>query len=206
MRTLSLRLVAATLAAALLSAPTSVSAHATLVIGTLSVAPDPVGDARQLTITLRLEDPGLVEVEDAVVFVELRLRDGGTRGQDADAEPNTPADLASDRLTEVAPGRYAVTVPTPAPGTYLVSVRDRTYRQEEAVANLVIELDPTTALGEHAFVLPPTATGPTALGTWLLWLIGVPLLAGALVTYLVMRGGGPDGEAGSAGAGSGTQR
>ena len=40
-----------------------------------------------------------------------------------------------------------------------------------------------------SFVFPPTATGPQGLRTWLLWLVGLPLLAGLAVTVLVLTRG-----------------
>ena len=165
------------------------AAHATLVIGTLSFSPDPAAGAAAIQARLILEDPGLVEVEDAVIFLELRRLDDADSAPAENAQPDSEAVFISDRLPEVEPGSYHVTLPTPAVGTYVLSVRDRTYRQEEAVANLVVSFTADTAVGELPFVLPPTATGPSSLGTWLVWLIGVPLLAGAVVTILVLRGG-----------------
>src|SRR5690606_29778004 len=106
-------------------------------------------------------------------------------------QPRGDALHVSDRLEEVSPGLYRAALPVPDAGHYTLSLRDRTYRQEEAVANVVVEFG--TKLGEVMFVLPPTATGPASLGTWLLWLIVVPLIAGVVVTVLVLRGG-RDGE------------
>ena len=40
-----------------------------------------------------------------------------------------------------------------------------------------------------AFLFPPTATGPQGIATWLIWLIGLPLVVGAIVTVMVLRGG-----------------
>ena len=165
------------------------AAHATLVIGTLSFTPDPPAGATELVAKLVLEDPGLVEVEDAVVFLELRPLAGASTTPDVNAQPETEPVFVSDRLQEVEPGTYRITVPAPAPGSYVLSVRDRTYRQEEAVANLAITVAADMPIGVQPFVLPPTATGPASLGTWLVWLIGVPLVAGVVVTFLVLRGG-----------------
>lgn len=170
----------------------SVGAHSTLVIGTLSFTPDPVGGAPELVARLVLEDPGLVEVEDAVLFLEFRRLDGAAAAPAANAQPETEPSFVSDQLPEVEPGTYEIRVPTPEPGTYVLSIRDKTYRQEEAVTNLVVPFAANSAVGEHPFVLPPTATGPTSLGTWLVWLIGVPIVAGAIVTFLVLRGGRQD--------------
>lgn len=167
---------------------TTADAHATLVIGTLSFEPDPPIEGGGLTATIRLEDPGLVEVEDAVVFLEFRALEDAADAPSVNAQPDSEALFITDRLPEPEAGLYRIDIPPLTTGTYLVSVRDRTYRQEEAVANLVLTFS-NEPLGELPFVLPPTATGPASLGTWLVWLIGVPLAAGVLVTVLVLRGG-----------------
>lgn len=172
----------------LLASSSLASAHATLVIGTLSFTPDPPVDGN-LSATIRLEDPGLVEVEDAVVFLEFRALADAADAPSVNSQPDSEALLITDRLPETSPGLYQIDLPVLEPGTYLVSVRDRTYRQEEAVANLVLTFS-DQPLGAQPFVLPPTQTGPASLGTWLVWLIGVPLAAGVLVTILVLRGGG----------------
>lgn len=164
-------------------------AHATLVIGTLTVVPDPPTEAATLSAIIDLEDPGLVEVEDAVIFLELRpASDDVAENEQPQGEP----EFSSDRLAEISPGRYQTEFPAPEPGAYTLSIRDRTYRQEEAVANVTLDFG-EQPLGEVVFVLPPTATGPASLGTWLIWLIVVPLLAGVVVTVLVLRGGKDEG-------------
>ncbi|HEX7022458.1 MAG TPA: hypothetical protein VF171_06335, partial [Trueperaceae bacterium] len=68
-------------------------------------------------------------------------------------------------------------------------LRDQTFRQEEATATLVLNVGAPTDPESLSFLFPPTATSPKSLGTWLLWLIGVPVAAGILVTVLVLRGG-----------------
>lgn len=179
------RALALTLAAGLGVA----SAHPMLVIGELSLDPDPARPGERAQLTLTLQETSLAEVEDAVVFVEFRQGPPPTGGGAPRGEPL----LATDRLEEVAPGVYTTAITVPASGEYTVSVRDRTYRQEEAVANVQVTIG-EQAVGTVPFVLPPTATGPASLGTWLVWLVGVPLAAGVLVTVLVLRAG-PRGEA-----------
>lgn len=175
-------------------------AHATLVIGELRFTPDPPVGSDTLVATIDLEDPGLVEVEDAVVFIELRRADQPDAPASENAQPSGEADHVTDRLEETSPGRYEIELPRLPDGSYTLSVRDRTYRQEEAVANVLVTFG-EDRIGEVVFVLPPTAIGPASLGTWLLWLIVVPLVAGVVVTILVLRGGkdGDDETASAAG-------
>lgn len=186
------RLAAVCLAAALGAA----SAHPMLVIGEVTIDPDPAVPGAPATLTLTLQDTSLAEVEDAVVFVELRAGPPPEGGSAPAGEP----DVATDRLEEVSPGVYTATIAVPPAGAYTLTVRDRTYRQEEAVANVSVRLGEGET-GAVSFVLPPTASGPTSLGSWLIWLVGVPLLAGVLVTVLVLRSGGREEGPGAEGPG-----
>lgn len=179
------------LAALVLSLALGVAwAHPTLVFGEIHFDPDPPVPGGRATVTLTLQDTSLAEVEDAVVFLELR------RGEppSGEAVPSGEPLVATDRLEEVSPGVYSAAVDLPAAGVYALTVRDKTYRQEEAIANVRIELG-AGSLGPVPFILPPTATGPASLASWLIWLVGVPLLAGVLVTVLVLRAGNRDREA-----------
>ena len=161
------------------------SAHATLVLGRFAVAPArPAADA-PLTLSLRLEDPTQVPVEDAYIFAELRP---------ADAPDAVPV-RAEFEETSTA-GVYEVTATLQNPGLYRVLLRDQTYRQEEAQAALTEPLHvggPNTA---QDFNFPPTATGAAGLRTWLLWLIGLPVAAALLVTVLVLTRGDSQGKPG----------
>lgn len=179
------------IATTLLAVASAAAAHATLVLGTLEFTPDPPVPGAPLEVRLRLEDPGLVGVEDAHVRIELRPAGAAvpTSGNaDPAAEDVAPALVASDPFDETTPGGYVATVTAPAPGAYTVTVRDTTYRQEEAIANVQVEVG-TAAVGSVPFVLPPTATAPRSALTWVLWLVGVPVAAGILVTVLVLRSG-----------------
>lgn len=176
-------------AAALLGHAT---AHATLVFGELAFAPDPIVPGNPFAISMTLEDPTLTPVEDAIVSLEFRPMDPGATPVPADVE--LPAPLRDVRLIETAPAVYTAEVDLPAPGSYLVRVRDRTFQWEEATASVVLVVD-ERALGVLPFVLPPTQVGPRGLTTWLLWLIGVPLVAGAVVTVLVLTSNRGDGRA-----------
>lgn len=169
-------------------------AHATLVIGNLEVSPDPPVPGTPLTITLRLEDTLLTPVEKAFVRVELRDLDPSAPtvpesaiGSEASEFLSITPDVTSERFTETeVKGTYRGVVETPHDGEYTLSVRDTTFLNEEAIANvrLVVGGKPNGAI---AFVLPPTPTQPKSLSTWLIWLIGIPLVVGVVTTVLVLR-------------------
>lgn len=165
-------------------------AHATLVFGHLDFDPDPPLPSQTFEISLRLEDPSLAPVEDAIVSIELRpmaTADLPLPASSTEA-PDLPPALRSAELTEVAPAVYRATLELPEAGSYHLLVRDQTYRWEEANASLVLEIG-AEAVGSLPFVLPPTAVAPRSLVTWMLWLIGLPLLAGLVVTTMVLSSG-----------------
>ena len=168
------------------------AAHATLVFGELVFTPDPIVPGSAATATVTLEDPTLTPVEDAIVFLEFRPMAANTAPSPADAE--LPPPLRDVRLTEIAPAVYTAEIDLPAAGSYQVRVRDQTFQWEEANASVVLVVD-ERPLGVLPFVLPPTQVGPRGLTTWLLWLIGVPLVAGAVVTVLVLTSNRGDGGA-----------
>lgn len=156
-----------------LSSLSSVLAHATLVLGTAAFE----ASAASTEVVVHLHDPSLVEVEDAIVFLELTALDA--------PEQRT---LSSDRLSEIEPGVYTTSLPHLDAAAYQLRVIDRTFRQEEAIAEVELVLD-VAGVGSVAFVLPPTATSQRDLLSWLGWVVGLPLLAGVIVTVLVLRSG-----------------
>lgn len=162
-------------------------AHAFLVLGELTVSPDPPVPGAPLLIAIEMNDPSLAPVEDAVVFLEFRRQamvSADVPASSTEAPDLPPPDARVD-LVETLPGRYEGTLTAPDGGTHHVLVRDQTFQWEEANASVMIDVD-GSALGTIPFILPPTAIGPRSLWVWLLWLIGVPLLAGAVVTALVL--------------------
>lgn len=153
-------------------------AHATLVLGTLTSDPATPQPSEPFTVTLELFDPTQVPVEDAWVLAEFRQQ-----GAPEDTEP------VSGRFEESeTPGVYRTLVALPERGRYVLLLRDQTFRQEEAQATLTFPVGRPLA-EPLEFVFPPTATGPQSLGVWLLWLIGLPLLAAVIVTVLVLTRG-----------------
>jgi len=160
-------------------------AHATLVFGVVTVAPDPPAAGHPFELTLSLEDPSLAPVEDAVVYVEFRPFDAAPLPGASTEAPELPPPLLATRLVEGAPAVYRAEVMLPAGGTYQVLIRDQTFAWEEANASVVVALG-GDAVGRVPFILPPTQVAPRSLWTWLLWLVGLPLVAGAVVTVLVL--------------------
>ncbi len=171
-----------------------VDAHATLVIGKLSVTPDPPVAGQPLRIDLALEDTLLTPVEKARVRVELRAFDPGGAAvpesvvgtEASDFLATLPAGSSGQFAEGATEGGYVGTLTAPAAGTYTLSVRDTTFLNEEAIANVPFEVG-GAANGAIPFVLPPTPVAPRSLSTWLIWLVGIPLLVGAGVTVLVLR-------------------
>jgi hypothetical protein len=179
--------IAGLVALALLALAGGACAHATLVLGELRVSPDPPVAGEPLRISLTLAEPSMAPVEDAVVLVELREHRPETAAVPAastEAPTLAPAEVERD-LVEVAPARYEAEVVLDRAATYHLLIRDRTFEWEEANASVLIEVggDP---LGTLPFILPPTAIGPRSVWTWLAWLIGLPVVAGIVVTLLVL--------------------
>ncbi len=154
------------------------AAHATIVFGTVTSEPTPPTPDAVTRLRLEMVDPVDAPVEDAVVFVEATPPDGG--------EP-----LVSDRFAEPEPGIYRTDLVLDRPGAWTLLFRDQTFRQEEARATLQLMVGADGTDEPLSFIFPPTAIGPQGIGTWLLWLIGLPVAAGAIVTIMVLRGGQP---------------
>ena len=94
-------------------------------------------------------------------------------------------------MIETGPGgHYESQVQLPDVGRYELIMRDTTYPQEDAIAELEVILDGIEPHDELLFVFPPTDIGAASLGTWLIWLIGIPVVGGIIVTVIVLRGGG----------------
>lgn len=193
-------------------------AHATLVIGDLEFTPDPPVPGTETTVQVSLVDPLLVAVEKALVRVEFRAIDpedptvpASVTGSEAVEFLALPTLFSTDYLPEIADGVYSGTFLAPEAGRYTVSVRDTTFRNEEAIANVGVSVG-NDSNGVIAFVLPPTPIAPRSLGTWLLWILGIPLAAGLLVTFLALRkpaeaepvaaDGGQEGQEAEAGQGA----
>ena len=159
------------------------AAHATIVLGHFEVLPERPAEGAPLQLRLKLEDPTQVPIQDAVVLADLRPV------RRPHAEP-TRAEFSETQT----PGTYEATATLAQPGPYRIVLRDQTYRQEEATATLAEPLrignsGPARANSAQDFNFPPTATGSAGWRTWLLWLLGLPIVAALLVTVLVLTRG-----------------
>lgn len=168
-----------------------VGAHATLVFGELTLTPDPPQPGVPFEVVVTLEDPTVTPIEDALIALEFRVLPPGTDASPAPTDADAPPPLRAIDLVEIRPAVYRGEVDLPEATTYTVRVRDRTFEFEEATASLVVEVGGRTH-GALPFILPPTQVGPRGLATWLLWLVGVPLVAGAVVTVLVLTSPRPE--------------
>lgn len=129
-----------------------VSAHATLVFGSLSSSPEHPQAGEPFTLRLELSDPAQVPIEDAYVVAEFR------RGAESSSVTLEEGDLL---------GVYQETVTLEEAGAYTLVLRDQTFRQEEATAELQVTLGegPLFPDGSDTIALPPTATGANSLRT-----------------------------------------
>jgi hypothetical protein len=150
--------------------PSYISAHAFFVTGEITTTPTPAPVGEEFILQINMTDPSGAPVEDAVVAAEFS-KDGETH--------------RFEFLDSGVPGLYSANITLPSEGTYSLLLRDTTYQQEEAKATIEF----TLGAGQPdsiAFIFPPTQTGSNNLSTWLIWVIGIPVLAGIVVTVLVL--------------------
>ena len=147
-----------------------VSAHSFFVNGTLSTVPSLSKPNEPFILQLDMIDPAQVPVEDAVVTAEFT-----PEGQ---SQP-----LVFNFFDSGTPGLYSADVTLPKEGIYKLLLRDQTYKQEEAKATLEFTVGSSKTI---SFIFPPTQTGSNNLQTWLIWVIAIPVLAGIIVTVLVL--------------------
>ncbi len=161
---------------ALLLAPTAV-AHGTLVLGSVTLTPDPPRPGASLVITVDLATTARSPVEGAKLSGTL---------VPANRPGATPVALTFQEYKEPY-GTYRASFDAPAAGTYTLTVRDSTYKNEDTTAKVALQIGGTAPNGSLDFTFPPVNTGSRSVVRWLLWLVGLPLLAGVVVTILVLR-------------------
>jgi hypothetical protein len=160
-------------------------AHPTIVLGTLESEPANPSPGDEVHFTVHMTFPTGVPVEQAVVHLELypqAVAPETIDDPDAAVEPALRA-----RLSETAPGYYQVAITAPAAGTWTLLLRDQTYPWEDTTARLSYAIGGDGNPAAMDFLFPPTAPGPRGLWTWLFWLVGLPLVAGLILTILVLK-------------------
>jgi hypothetical protein len=171
MREVSLATLVITLLAAL--STNLCFAHATLVIGTVTVDPNPPVSNVPFKLIVTISDPILAPIEDALLKAELT----SSSSKKSITIGLTESDTA---------GVYYGPVPLGEPGMYTLLLRDQTFRQEEATATLVFNVGTGEPIAPIAFVFPPTTTTSRTVSTWVIWLIGLPAITAILVTAFVV--------------------
>jgi len=149
------------------------SAHATLVLGNVTVDPNPPVLNEQFRLTVIMTDPILVPIEDAILKAEL------TSSVSNDT-------IAIELFENEVPGIYLGALTLTSPGVYSLLLRDQTFRQEEASATLELTIGTGEPIEPIAFVFPPTATSSRTISTWLIWLVGIPTIVALIVTAVVV--------------------
>ena len=148
-------------------------AHATLVLGNVTVDPNPPVLNEQFHLTVIMTDPILVPIEDAILKAEL------TSSVSNDT-------IAIELFENEVPGIYLGALTLTNPGVYSLLLRDQTFRQEEASATLELTIGTGEPIEPIAFVFPPTATSSRTITTWLIWLVGIPTIVALIVTAVVV--------------------
>ena len=149
---------------------TEVSAHAFFVTGEITTTPTPAPVGEEFVLQINMTDPSGAPVEDAVIAAEFSKDGEMNRFEFSDSG---------------VPGLYSAKVTLPSEGMYSLLLRDTTYKQEEAKATIEFTLGPDQP-DSIAFIFPPTRTSSNNLATWLVWVIGIPVIAGIVVTVLVL--------------------
>lgn len=173
------------------------AAHPFVVIGHLEITPNPPVPGEPIHVDIRLEEQTQKPVPDAVMFLEFRIHPPDYDSNDPDRIPILELPIFYNTelpLEEYAEAQYRITFPSPPSGDYYLTIRDRTYPAEDALATIEFmsgQERPYKA-SDLLFILPPTDITPAKLATWIAWLIAIPLVAGILVTVLVLRSDKPE--------------
>jgi len=151
-------------------------AHATIVIVTLTLEPLTPNVNEPLAFSLYLETPLQVPVEDAILILEAKPKDGQTTEV-------TRVNLAEDSEN---PGTYRGEIIPTKEGAWDFFFRDQTYKAEEANQHIEVLVGQEN-FPDIEFIFPPTAIeSGNSWRTWLIWLVGLPLVAAIILTVFVL--------------------
>src|SRR5690625_4065881 len=160
----------------------SVAAHASLGFGSMYTAPHSAAP-EGFTLVLQMMDPLRTPIEVAVVAAEFRYFPEDATEEEAGEWHVFP-------FAETGPGgNYETAVTLPVSGRYQLFMRDTTYPQEDATAELFTVIDGVEEHGELLFIFPPTDIGAASVSTWLIWIVVIPVGAGIIVTVWALAPG-----------------
>ncbi len=151
-------------------------AHATIVIVTLTIDPLTPKVNEPFQFSVFLETPLQVPVEDAILILEAKPKDGVT------------TEVTRIQLTEDAesPGTYRGELTPNKEGPWDFFFRDQTYKAEEANQHIEVLVGEEN-FADIEFIFPPTAIqSSNSWRTWLIWLVGLPLVAAIILTVFVL--------------------
>ncbi len=148
-------------------------AHPSEVLGTLRSDPATPAPGVLFALELTLADADRAPVEAASVQAEFRREDASRNS----------AVIRTDFKVTGTPGTYRTTLRLPEAGTWTAQLRERTFAHEDAAVEVGFSLRPARNPPKWEFIFSPPS--PPTLGTWLFWVVGVPLLTGAVVTASV---------------------
>ena len=148
-------------------------AHPSDILGTLRSYPATPTPGVPFTLELILENADQGPIESARVQAEI-YRTNAFQG--------AAAKRTEFKMTDTL-GTYRTKLRLPKAGPWTVRLHERTFAHENASVEVGFSVRPARNPSEWEFVF--AAPSPPTLGTWLLWVVGVPLLAGAVVTASV---------------------
>lgn len=157
-------------------------AHQELLFAHVSSSPPAPVAGEEFQLRVRLSESSGQPIT-GVVLVAL-LREPGEATGDEKPGPDEISSGVSLRPGAEA-GTYRGRMGAKPEGVYRLTLVEVVEGRAEASGSGSIEIGGADPL-EEELLLPPS--GGSALGSWLVWLVGLPLLAGLLVTLLVFTG------------------
>jgi hypothetical protein len=171
-------------------------AHGFLVLGTLTSSPPTPQPNTPFTLAVKLTDVTERPVEHADIFADFSAPGSSTNAASGSTQA-TPVHAFAFTESAATPGTYQAQATLPD-GAWSLVLRDHTFSYEESrTTPFTFYIGHTDQDGNQAsydFVFPPTTPKPATLKTWLLWVIGVPIAAGIIITVIVLLGKKKEGE------------
>jgi hypothetical protein len=165
----------------------SASAHQSLLFAHVTTRPEAAAPGEPFELLVHLTDSAHRDVSG--VELAALLSDSTEDGLDV-ARRGEGVPAGAPRLRgEAGSGRYHGTMPGRPAGTYLLTIVEVVGGEVETRASAELAVGGPAV--DLRLLMPPS--GRSGLGTWLVWLVGLPLLAGLLVTLLVLTGRGRSG-------------